>query len=288
MRRSIWTTSRTPAITRTAVPEGDTIFRAARTLHRALAGRAITRFDTQLAQLDIVDRRSPIAGRLVKGATARGKHLLLELSDDLVLRTHMRMHGSWHLYRPGERWRAPARDARIVMTTAEWIAIAFGVNDAEFLASSELQRHKRLAALGPDLLSASADLDEARSRLRTTPARHIAEALLVQQSIAGLGNVFKSELLFLCRVHPFDPVSRVSDAMLDCLIERGQALMTLNVRADARGGRVTTGRLNPREGLWVYGRPGKPCFKCGTLISSMTETEGRRTYWCPACQPPVA
>jgi endonuclease-8 len=275
------------------VPEGDTIFRAARTLQRALAGLAVTRFDTQLSQLAIVDRRAPIAGRTIGTVTARGKHLLMELSGDLVLRTHMRMHGSWHIYKPGERWRAPRRDARIVLTTSEWVAIAFSVNDAEFVTRDALEHHARVTALGPDLLDEAVDLAEARRRIRETPARHIAEAILRQQSVAGLGNVFKSELLFLCKVPPFAPVAAMTDAELDCLLERGRALIRLNVDehtvvAAARVGRLTTGRLNPREKLWVYGRAGLPCLKCGALIQTASETEGRRTYWCPSCQAPRA
>jgi endonuclease-8 len=272
------------------MPEGDTIFRAARTLDRALAGREVTAFDTHLAQLAVVDRRAPVSGRTVVGAAARGKHLLIEFSGDLFLRSHMRMQGSWHLYRPGERWRARRIDARIVITTPEWLAIAFNVSDAEFVTRDELERHARVRALGPDLLSGSFDRDEARKRLRETPARHIAEAILRQQSMAGLGNVYKSEVLFLCGVDPRTPVADVADATMDCLIDRGRALIKLNVSersiAGPSGhGRVTTGRLNPAERLWVYGRAGKPCLKCGTPILSATETEGRRTYWCPACQP---
>lgn len=274
------------------MPEGDTIFRAARTLHRALAGLTITDFHSPLSQLAVVDRRAPIAGRTIEGASARGKHLLISLSGDLVLRTHMRMHGSWHIYRPGERWRAPRRDARIVMTTAEWIAIAFSVSDAQFLTSEELARHDRLNALGPDLLAGDVDLDDARRRIRSAPARHIAEALLRQQSVAGLGNVYKSELLFLCGVYPFTPVDEVPDITLDDLLTRGQALIRLNVEEHSlvgarSGGRLTTGRLNPREKLWVYDRAGEPCRKCGASISSGMETDGRRTYWCPVCQPLV-
>ncbi|HET9373309.1 MAG TPA: DNA-formamidopyrimidine glycosylase family protein [Vicinamibacterales bacterium] len=271
------------------MPEGDTIFRAARTLQRALAGRTIARFETQLAALAAVDRRAPIAGRSVIEVSARGKHLLIALSGGLVLRSHMRMQGSWHLYKPGERWRAPRRDARIVITTAEWLAIAFCVSDAEFLTTAELNRHARVSALGPDLLSASFDPVEARVRLRAAPSRHLADAILHQQSMAGLGNVFKSEVLFLCGLDPFQSVAGVSDGDLDRVTAQSQALMRLNVAegaiAGGRGsGRVTTGRLNPRERLWVYGRAGKPCFKCGTTIATAAETNGRRTYWCPACQ----
>lgn len=275
------------------MPEGDTIFRAARTLQRALAGRTVTRFDTQLSQLAIVDRRAPIAGRTVDEVEARGKHLLMHLSGDLVLRTHMRMHGSWHIYKPGERWRAPRRDARIVLTTSEWVAIAFSVNDAELVTRGALEHHARVTALGPDLLDDDVDLAEARRRIRETPARHIAEAILRQQSVAGLGNVFKSELLFLCKVPPFTAVDSVTDSQLDCLLERGRALIRLNVDEHAvvaatRVGRITTGRLSPREKLWVYGRAGLPCLKCGAVVQTASETEGRRTYWCPSCQAPQA
>lgn len=272
------------------MPEGDTIFRTARTLQRALAGRVITRFETVLSQLAVVDRRAPVSGRSIVEVRAHGKHVLCVLSGDLVLRTHMRMYGSWHLYRPGERWRAPRRDARIVVTTSEWIAIAFNVNDAELLTVAEVDRHPRLSALGPDLLSETFDREEARRRLRDAPARHIAEAILRQQSMAGLGNVFKCEVLFACGVNPFLDVAAVTDGALDCLIDRGRALIRMNVAENtvatpAAGGRITTGRLNPRERLWVYGRTGKPCFTCGTAIRSRAETEGRRTYWCPVCQP---
>src|SRR5690606_32802751 len=122
--------------------------------------------------------------------------LLLTFSGDLVLRTHLRMHGSWHIYRPGERWRAPARDARIVITTPVWVAIAFNVTDAELLTAEDLARHARLSALGPDLLDGGSDLVEARERVKGSGAAHIADALLAQRAVAGLGNVYKSELLF--------------------------------------------------------------------------------------------
>lgn len=272
------------------MPEGDTIFRTARTLQIALAGRVVSRFDTYLAQLAVIDRRGAIAGRTILGATSRGKHLLIELSGELFLRTHMRMHGSWHLYRPGERWRASPRDARIVISTDEWMAIAFLVVEAEFLTRAEVERHPRLSALGPDVLAPDVDLAEVRRRIRETPARHIAEAILCQQSVAGLGNVFKSELLFLCGMNPFTAVKDVSDDALDALLDRARKLTRLNVSNDtlatgAHAGRVTTGRLNPREKVWVYRRAGRPCLRCGTSIRSEMETEGRRTYWCPICQP---
>jgi endonuclease-8 len=271
------------------MPEGDTIFRTARTLHRALAGRVVTAFETHLAGLAVVDRQRAVAGRTVAQVSARGKHLLIEFGDGWILRSHLRMHGSWHIYRPGERWRAPARDARIVVATDAWVAIAFNVTDAELIPPDTRPRHPRLAALGPDLLSADPDLEAARHRVRASGARHIAEALLAQRAVAGLGNVYKSELLFLCRVYPFTPLQEISDATLDQLLQRGRDLLQINVAEHgvigrSGAGRVTTGRLNPRESLWVYGRAGRPCLKCGTRIISESETGGRRTYWCPRCQ----
>lgn len=271
------------------MPEGDTILRTARTLDRALAGRTITRFETHLAGLAVVDRREPLAGRVVEHVRSQGKHLLIDLSGSLVLRSHMRMHGSWHIYRPGERWRGPVRDARIVITTTEWLAIAFNVTDAELIAAADLPHHARLAALGPDLLSSEPDLGQARDRIRASGAKHIAEAILAQRAVAGLGNVYKSELLFLFGLYPFTPVEDVPDETLDRLLRRGQDLLQLNVaeRTVARAGgtsRITTGRLNPRQPLWVYGRAGQRCFKCGATIRSANEMDGRRTYWCPSCQ----
>jgi endonuclease-8 len=272
------------------MPEGDTIHRTARTLHRALAGQTVTAFDTQLAGLAVVDRRAPVTGRRVERVEARGKHLLIVLSGDLALRSHMRMHGSWHIYRPGERWRAPRRDARIVLGTAGWVAIAFGVFDAELLTMPEVERHGRLSALGPDLLGDAPDMDHARARVRASGAPDIAAALLVQQAVAGIGNVYKSELLFLERLFPFTPVADVTDEQIDALLGRARKLLELNVAESSSpgfhsSGRVTTGRLNPRERLWVYGRAGAACFRCGAVVQTTSETGGRRTYWCPRCQP---
>ena len=271
------------------MPEGDTIFRTARTLDRAIGGQTVARFDTQLPGLAVVDRREAIAGRTVQQVSARGKHLLIAFSGGLALRTHMRMHGSWHIYRPGERWRAPARDARIVIVTSVWVAAAFAVTDAELLSAHGLAHHPRLLALGPDLLSSDPDLEDARARIRSSGSRHIAEALLAQRSVAGLGNVYKSELLFMFGLHPSTPVSDVPDETMMALLRRGRDLLRVNaaetsIAAARTRARMTTGRLNPEASLWVYGRTGRPCRKCGTTIVSKNETDGRRTYWCPACQ----
>jgi endonuclease-8 len=171
------------------MPEGDTIYRAARTLHTALEGRRITRFETGLAQLAALDRDDPIAGRIVEGVAAAGKHLLMTLSGGVVLRTHMRMNGSWHIYRPGERWQMPPRAMRILIETADWVAVAFNVYVAEFVRADQLHRHRPVATLGPDLLG-TFDSAQALARVRQRGSRAIHDVLLDQRVMAGIGNVY--------------------------------------------------------------------------------------------------
>jgi endonuclease VIII len=273
------------------MPEGDTIYRAARTLDAALAGQVVTRFETGLAPLAARDRDDPIAGRTVERVAAAGKHLLMSLSGGLVLRTHMRMNGSWHIYRPGERWQMPPRAMRILIETANWVAVAFNVYVAEFVREEALPRHRPVATLGPDLLG---DFDPAqaleRIRLRSRP---VHEVLLDQRVMAGLGNVYKSEILFLRHLHPDTPAGDVSDEQWLALMDTARQLLRANVAASSghgietyRGLRRTTGRMNAADRLWVYSRGGKPCRTCGTAIASRKDGDDARvTYWCPVCQP---
>src|SRR4051812_45344157 len=177
------------------MPEGDTIFRAARTLNKALAGRTVVRFDSVFSQLTRVDDTRPIRGRTIERVDARGKHLLIWFSGDLVLRTHMRMHGAWHIYRPGERWRRPGADMRIVIGTPEYEAVAFSVPVAELTTARELERDSALRDLGPDILAADFGGGEVVSCIESMPDVEIGDALLDQHLIAGIGNIFKSESL---------------------------------------------------------------------------------------------
>lgn len=273
------------------MPEGDTIFRAARTLHLALAGRTVTRFTSDYPALTRIDEDAPLAGRTVARVYAAGKHLLVEFSGGLTLRTHMRMHGSWHIYRPGEAWQRPRRDARIIVETADFVAVGFNVPIAEFLDERQRARQDDLRSLGPDLLGARFDEDEAVRRLQARGERGVADALLDQRAVAGIGNVYKSETLFLERVHPATRVRDVTENQLRGLLRTARTLLTANV-ADAtseivtyRGLRRTTGRTDPAERLWVYGRGGQPCRRCGTPISyRKTGPDARGTYWCAGCQ----
>lgn len=274
------------------MPEGDTIFRAARTLHRALAGKPVVAFETRYAQLARVDEDTPVTGRTVVGVSARGKHCLMAFSGDLVLRTHMRMGGSWHVYRPGEPWqRAPSR-MRVRVAVPDFEAVAFDVPVAELETRRALARGP-VAALGPDLLAPDFDVDEALRRLRSLPARAAGEALLDQRAVAGAGNVFKSEVLFLCGVHPATPVGRLDDATLRALLATARRPLAANV-SDASGPgivtygglRRTTGRSDPSERLWVYGRAGAPCRRCGGAVARFRQGEAARvTFFCPTCQP---
>jgi endonuclease-8 len=272
------------------VPEGDSIFRTARALHRYLAGRTVTRFESVLPALIRVDHDRPVAGRIVEQVVSRGKHILMTFSGDLVLHTHMRMNGSWHGYAPGAPWRRPARDMRVLIETAHFVAVGFNVPVAEFLTTREITRHAGLRSLGPDLLNPSFDIAEAVRRLRAQPRTPIAEALLDQRVASGIGNIFKSETLFLAGLHPFMPAGQLADADVVRLLAIARDALQANVVARGRltrsRGIRTRDSLDPGAGLWVYGRGGKPCRKCGAPIqSNKTGPDARVTYWCPRCQP---
>jgi len=271
------------------MPEGDTIFRAARSLHRALAGRTVTAFESVFPALARIDEDQPIAGRIVEAVSSRGKHLLMAFSGGLTLHTHMRMNGSWHLYRAGERWQRPRRDMRVVVGTDAFVAVGFNVPVAEFLTARELERHESLRRLGPDV-AAAADADEMLRRMRQHDRDPIADVLLNQRVLAGIGNVLKSETLFVAGIHPFAQTGTLGDEALHRLLQTAVDLIAMNTKprttADARAfGRRTTNSLDPDRKLWVYGRAGQPCLRCGTPIEMRkTGLEARTTFWCPRCQ----
>lgn len=276
------------------MPEGDTIHRAARTLHRALAGRAVTRFTSVFPGLNRVDCDTPLAGRIVDRVEARGKHLLIWFSGNLVLHTHMRMSGSWHLYRPGERWRRPSHDMRVLIETADIHAVGFNVPVAAFATSATLPRVAGVADLGPDPLSADFSAEDAVRRIAERAGMDIADALLDQSAISGIGNVYKSEALFVARINPFRKVGDLTSREMAQLVDAATRLMRANVSPSAGTGivtfggvrRTTTGRRNAGAHLWVYGRGARPCRRCGAPIQRRKQGEhARSTYWCARCQP---
>jgi endonuclease VIII len=282
------------------MPEGDTIFRAASTLARALVGRTVARFDTAYAQLAVADDQAPLAGRTIEAVWSEGKHLLIAFSGApaLTLRTHMRMSGSWHIYRVGERWQRPAGEMRVLIETAPvagadtFVAVAFNVPVAEFLDQPALVRSPTLRRLGPDLLGADFDPAVARQRLRARADLPMSEVLLDQSLAAGAGNVYRSEALFLAGVNPAHPASALTDQQIEALFALTSKLMKANVATGSSGQivtytglRRTTRRADESERLWVYGRGGKPCRRCGTAIAyRKTGPDARGLYYCPQCQ----
>jgi len=274
------------------MPEGDTIFRTARTLQKVLAGHRVTKFDTAYAHLARVNDDGPIAGRLIERCEAAGKHVLIVFEGDLILRTHMRMNGSWHLYRHDERWWRAPQAMRVRVDTADWVAVAFDVPVAEFVTAKQLASSGPVATLGPDLLRPDFDRDEAIRRLRAAGALPIAQALLDQRLVAGIGNVYKSEVLFLASVHPDTPASAVPQDTMVQIMDIARALLTDNVVPGTaaaiqtyRSLRRTGHRSDLSDSLWIYGRAGKPCRKCGTAIESKKAgLDARTTYWCATCQ----
>lgn len=255
------------------MPEGDTIFRAARTLNSALAGKKVTRFETLFPQLARVDDQEPIVGRTIEQVVPHGKHLIIDFSGGLHLRTHMRMNGSWHIYRPGERWKKRRSEMRLVITTDDWVAVAFNVPVAEFLDDRAIVRQNDLRHIGPDVLGHTFDAEEAFRRIRARPDAEIADVLLNQRVIAGIGNIWKSETLFACGVNPFLRVVDLDDEQIKCLVASARKLMQRSANADSRNHNA------------VYSRGGDPCRRCRTPIASRKQgIDARLTYWCPQCQ----
>ena len=268
------------------MPEGDTIFRTADVLRAALAGRRIT---AARARPQPGLRRVPDLSRLVGSSVVsvepRGKHLLIGFDNGLTLRSHMRMSGSWHRYRPGEPWRRPAHQASAVLETAESVAVAFNAPVVELLTDADVRRSRPLTELGPDLLGKAFDADEALRRLRARNGEELGNALLDQRAVAGIGNVVKSEVCFIERLDPWASVGAVPDEALRAALSTARRVLQANTRGGARN---TTGSPVRGQGLWVYGRAGRPCRRCGTRIEVRRQGDlARLTYWCPRCQPSV-
>lgn len=254
-------------------------------MHAALAGRVVTRFESVLPQLVRTDEDAPLAGRTVECVRAEGKNLIIDFSGDLHLHTHMRMHGSWHLYKPGEKWQKRRSEMRVVVETDAWVAVGFNIPVAAFHDARSLARQDDLRRIGPDLLAESFDEKEALRRMRDRGCEEIANVILNQRVVAGIGNEYKSEVLFLARINPFVPVRDVDERRLLELLRIAGKLMRANVQKRTPG-RVTTFSLDPSQRKYVYGRGGKPCRKCGAPISFAKQgTDARPTYWCARCQP---
>ena len=279
------------------MPEGDTIYRAARALQKALGGKVVTAFETALAKLASVDDDTPLVGRTVEKVEARGKWCLIFLSGDLILVTHMLMSGTWHIYRTGEKWWQPKNRMRVAISCGDYQAVAFNVPIAEFHTARSLERNSQIPRLGPDVLadefSIEAGVQVLRQRAASHPADEIAVVLLNQRVLAGLGNVYKSEVAFAAGVNPFRPMSSITEREMLAMIDASHKFMKANVLDGSgneivtyAGNRRTTHFMDSSDRLWVYGRQGKECRRCGASILMRKQGEqARSTYWCPNCQP---
>jgi endonuclease VIII len=258
------------------VPEGDTVHRAAARLHSALAGKVLTRSDFRVPRFATSD----LTGRTVDEVVARGKHILHRVGD-VTIHSHLKMEGRWDVYEPGARWRRPAHQARAVLDATDVSTVGFTLGVLELVPRDE--ESEVVGHLGPDLLGRDWSAEVALANLTAAPDRPIGLALLDQRNLAGLGNVYRAELCFLRGVLPTRPVSEVHD--LPRMVDLAERLIVANRDRNAR---VTTGVDRNGQRLWVYGRRGRPCLRCGTPIRQGelgdTELTERVTYWCPRCQ----
>jgi endonuclease-8 len=276
------------------MPEGDTIFRTARALSRALIGKPVTVFRSTYPLLTRFNDDTPLAGQLVDSVEPRGKWLLIHFTGGGTLATHMLMSGSWHIYRHGERWQQPRVNMRIAIENSDYIAVGFRVPVAKMLKPGELARALRIPPSAIDVLSEEFNATEAARRVTAHADEEIADVLLHQEVIAGVGNVFKSEICFVTGVNPFLKVASLDAETVEALIAAARRLVKANVLEDSGdtivtyGGRRrrTTHEADPSASLWVYGRNGDPCRRCGERIEMRKQgSDARVTFWCPRCQP---
>jgi len=264
------------------VPEGDTIFQIAAALRPFLVGQPILRARARTPGPQL----HRIVGTRVLSVEPIGKHMLIRFDNGLTLHTHLRMAGTWHRYAPGERWRMAESKARVVLEVAQHVVVCFNAPIAELMDDRAVALHPGLKALGPDLISSSFNAEEAFARLRSCGDYEIADALADQRVMAGVGNVFKSEILFIESVNPWTLVAALDDAQLRSMVGTAQRLLLDNA-TPGRPHRVTTrGDPSVRTSAYVYGRANQPCPRCGTLIRVQRQGAlNRPTYWCPRCQP---
>ncbi|WP_433168374.1 DNA-formamidopyrimidine glycosylase family protein [Kribbella sp. CA-247076] len=259
------------------MPEGDTVWRACKRLDQALSGQELIRTDFRVPALATTD----LSGRTVLEVVPRGKHLLMRMSGGVTVHSHFRMDGSWHLYRPGERWRGgPDHQVRAVLETASWIAVGYRLPVLELVQTDA--EESVVGHLGPDLLSPSFDRAQAIANIEAQPEQTISEALLDQRNLAGIGNFYRVEVCFLLGLHPWRPVSSVD---VPAAVDLSRRLLKANLR---NGTQVSTGINKPGQRTWVFERAGKACRRCGSTIlfdTIGTPPRERVTHWCPTCQP---
>lgn len=257
------------------MPEGDTVYRSAKNLNSVLGATVLERCDIRVPAFATVD----LTGETVHEVVSRGKHLLMRIGE-YTIHSHLKMEGTWHIYRRGSRWYRPQWQARAILANADYETVGFQLGLLDVVRTAD--EDTIVAYLGPDLLGPDWNPELALANLRKDPARPIGLALLDQRVLAGLGNVYRAELCFLRGVLPTRPVGEVDE--LEKTVELAKRLIEANKE---RGERTTTGTLRG-ETSWVYGREGRPCFRCGARIErgelGDSALQLRDTYWCANCQ----
>ena len=263
------------------MPEGDAVYRFAVRVGAALTGKTITAARAQGP--GPVPQVHRIIGATCTGTRAQGKNLIISFDNGLALRGHLRMYGTWHIYAPGEAWTKPAREARLVLETEDVVVVNFSAPVIEMLEERALAFHRPIASLGPNLLDADFDTDEALRRFRDTAIANttVGDAIMDQQLIAGVGNIWKHETLFRCGLNPWRCVGELNDEALRIIVTTARNLLLAST-----GQLFEQGRKVPRPSMFVYMRASLPCRKCFTRIRSAPQGRDiRSTAWCPACQP---
>ena len=259
------------------MPEGDTIFKVAALMHADLAGRIVQRLETHAGSQD------EFAGTRITAVDAYGKHLLLHFDDAAIWRTHLGMHGTWHRYRDDETWRKPRHQASIALWVDGAVYVCFNAKEVEYVEPGGIRHRDWAKRLGPDLLGGTVDLSAVVERARSLlgPETPLADVMLDQRVAAGIGNVYKSEVLYIERVHPERVLGTISDDAVIAIFTKARELLEHNLGG---GRRVTRFVEDGRGDLWVYGRAGKPCFGCNAPIQfARLGVHLRSTYWCDGC-----
>jgi endonuclease VIII len=260
------------------MPEGDTLHRTAHTLGRVLEGQRLVRVRSSVAAI----AEAELAGHVVEAVTAQGKNLLVRFDDGRVLHTHLKMRGSWHVYRPGERFQRPEHQARVVLEVSDALAVCFAAPTVRLLSPNAASHDAYLNGLGPDLVADAFDVEQAIAGLQARPELSLGEALMSQTAIAGIGNIYKSETLFICRLNPFQTVSALPPETMLRVVQTARELMRKNAVPGAAQ-RTTFEGMGGQ--YWVYRRSGLACRVCGSTVRMQRQGAlHRSTYYCPSCQ----
>jgi endonuclease-8 len=265
------------------VPEGDTVYRSAKQLNAALAGTVLTRCDIRVPAFATVD----LSGEVVHNVASRGKHLIMHIGE-YTIHSHLKMEGSWRIFRGQERWTRPAYLARGILANSEYTAVGFELGTLNIVRTED--EGTLVDYLGPDLLGADWDAELALANLRLDPDREIGLALLDQRNLAGIGNVYRAEMLFRARLNPFTPGRELREEQVRALWKDWTKLLKIGVETGQmltmdglRGKKYTAAMAYRADRHWAYHRTGEPCRVCGTPIR-MQELGGRKLYWCPTDQ----